>query len=96
MRPADSYELAPARGHVLEPEPEPELVLVLLPAPAPAPELAPASLQRPECCTWAADRVVDKRTTGLLRSETTLVEGLHCGVAAAEPVAARGDEDEEN
>lgn len=108
VRPVDSYGLGlglglgPGRGHVpeLEPEPEPEPAPapVLSPVPAPELELAPASLQRPECYTWAADRA-DKPSTGLLRSETTLVEELHCGVVAAEPAAAvvvYGREDGEN
>jgi hypothetical protein len=54
VRPVDSYELV--RGHVPEPEP--------LPAPAPGLELVPASLQRPDCCTWAAADHVDRLMTG--------------------------------
>lgn len=109
-RPVDSYELG--RGHVpeleleLELEPEPELELEPepepLPAPAPGLELVPASLQRPDCCTWAAAGHVDRLTTKLLKFEmTTLVEGLDYGIAAAAEaavaaVAVREDEDEEN
>lgn len=89
-RPVDSYELV--RGHVPEPEPEPLL------GPGPGPELAPASLQRPDCYTWAAAGHVDKLTTGLLKFETTtLLEGLDCGVAVVVvAVAVHGHEDEEN
>jgi hypothetical protein len=95
-RPVDSYGLVPVRGHVPEPEPE----LEPEPEPLPVLELAPASSQRPDCCTWAAADHVDRLTMELLRFETTArAEDLDCGVAAAEAavaVAVRGDEDEEN